>query len=316
MPRIPCNSCLTAIFSLNLPLPDSELLMRQHTEISRLRTALITCAALIAFAANSILCRQALGGSAIDAASFSTIRLVSGAVTLLLLLLCTGRRPSDHRGSWTSGVLLTLYAAAFSFAYLSLSTGTGALILFGSVQATMILSGLRAGERPQLSEWSGFALALAGLIFLVLPGLSAPSPVGSALMALSGIAWGLYSLRGREGGDPALVTADNFLRSVPLIFVLSLVLLPQLHFSSRGIILAVLSGSLASGFGYILWYAALRGMSATLAATVQLAVPVLAAAGGVVFLAEEVSLRLLFAGSAILGGVALAVLGRRGIGPA
>jgi drug/metabolite transporter (DMT)-like permease len=152
---------------------------------------MLTCAALAAFAANSILCRQALGASAIDAASCSTIRLVSGAATLLLLLGVTGRRVSDRRGSWISGAFLTLYAAAFSFAYLSLSTGTGALILFGSVQATMILSGVRAGERPQLPEWSGLALALGGLVFLVFPGLTAPSLAGSALMALSGIAWGI-----------------------------------------------------------------------------------------------------------------------------
>jgi drug/metabolite transporter (DMT)-like permease len=289
--------------------------MRHQIEPSRLRAFMITCAALAAFAANSILCRQALGGSAIDAASFSTIRLASGAATLLLLLRFSGRPVSDCRGSWVSGGLLTLYAVSFSFAYLSLSTGTGALILFGSVQATMILSGLRAGERPQLPEWSGLALALGGLVFLVFPGLTAPPPAESALMALSGIAWGFYSLRGRGGGDPAVVTAGNFLRSVPLVFAISLVMLPQLHLSPLGIILAVLSGSLASALGYILWYAALPMMSATLAATVQLAVPILAAAGGVVFVSEEVSLRLLFAGAAILGGVGMAVLGRRGTGP-
>lgn len=285
--------------------------MHRHPDISGARTAAITCAALAAFAANSILCRLALGGAAIDAASFSTIRLLSGAATLLLLLFSTGRGLSGRRGSWTSAGLLTLYAVAFSFAYLSLGAGTGALILFGAVQATMILHGLRAGERPHPSMWAGLALALGGLVFLVLPGLSAPSPGGSALMAVSGIAWGLYSLRGRGAGDPAATTADNFLRSVPLVLLLSLALLPQIHLSFRGIVLAVLSGSLASALGYILWYAVLPGMSATLAATVQLTVPVLAAAGGVIFLAEEVSLRLLLAGAAILGGVGMAVAGRR-----
>jgi len=214
------------------------------------------------------------------------------------------------RGNWISAAMLFLYAIAFSFAYLSLSAGTGALILFGSVQMTMLLAALRSGERPQLVEWLGIALALGGLVYLVLPGLESPSLLGSSLMVIAGIAWGVYSLRGRGSGSPLADTAGNFIRAVPLILVVLLLSLNSVHLSKPGILMAVLSGAVASGLGYVIWYAALAGLSATRAAIVQLSVPVLAAWAGVVFLAEDLSLRLIVAGALILGGIALAITRR------
>ncbi|MCZ6696823.1 MAG: DMT family transporter [Acidobacteria bacterium] len=279
-----------------------------------MRTAILTTLALIAFAANSILCRMALGRAAIDAASFSTLRLVSGAIMLLLLRSLFNRRGAPgaggaerDRGDWISASMLFLYAVGFSFAYVSLGTGTGALILFGAVQMTMIFSALRSGERPLVLEWIGLTLAVAGLIYLVFPGLSAPSLSGSALMAIAGIAWGIYSLRGRGSVDPLGGTTGNFVRTVPMVIAVSLVMFSHLHISFDGALLAILSGGIASGVGYVIWYAALRGLTATRAATVQLSVPALAAAGGVMFMSESVSFRLTLAGILILGGVGLAV---------
>jgi drug/metabolite transporter (DMT)-like permease len=277
-----------------------------------MRTALLTGLALAAFAANSVLCRLALEGGGIDAASFSTLRLASGAATLVLVAgLTRGFSPRGRGGSWLSGALLFLYAVPFSFAYLSLGAGTGALILFGAVQATMIVAALRSGERPRPLEWLGLASAIAGLVYLVSPGLAAPSPGGSALMALAGAAWGLYSLRGRGSVDPVSATTDNFLRSLPFALLVSLLLLSRLEISPMGTWLAMASGAVTSGLGYVIWYAALRGLSATQAATVQLAVPMLAALGGVLLLSERVSLRLVLGGVLILGGVGLALAGRR-----
>jgi drug/metabolite transporter (DMT)-like permease len=263
----------------------------------------------VAFAANSVLCRLALGHAAIDAASFTSIRLASGAGVLLLITAAVERRtPALGRGNPASALLLFLYAAAFSFAYNGLGAGTGALILFGSVQATMLLFALGSGERPHVSEWAGLALALAGLVYLVFPGLqSAPPLLSSALMTVAGISWGLYSLRGRGAKSPLAETTKNFVLALPLALIINLLMLRNAHVSRRGVMLAVLSGALASGVGYVVWYAALRGLTATRAATVQLAVPVLAAVGGVLFLSERISLRLLLAGVVILGGVALAL---------
>ena len=277
-----------------------------------MKTLLRTGFALVAFAMNSVLCRLALGQSAIDAASFSTIRLSSGAVALLLITLVVKRGivSGTTRGSWASAALLFVYAVAFSLAYINLTAGTGALILFGSVQATMILAALVSGERPRLLEWLGLALALAGLIYLVLPGLKAPPLSSSALMAVAGVAWGFYSLRGRGVKEPLALTTGNFVRAVPLAVAVSLVMLNGLHASSKGVLFAVLSGALASGVGYVIWYSALRGLTATRAATVQLAVPLLAAVGGVALLAEEITLRLLLAAIMILGGVGIALASR------
>jgi len=279
---------------------------------SALKTSLLTALTLIAFAANSLLTRMALGEASIDAASFVTIRLTSGAAMLLAITAFTS--PSkvhikSAKGHWTAAVMLFLYAIAFSFAYLQLAAGTGALILFGTVQVTMILAALKQGEKPTPLEWIGLAVALAGLAYLVSPGLSAPPIVGSALMIVAGIAWGFYSLIGRSAKEPIANTMNNFLRAVPFACGVSLVSLPSLHVSPAGLLLALLSGALASGVGYALWYAALKGLTATRAATVQLSVPVLAAVGGSLFLQESLSVRLAIASLMILGGIGLAVLG-------
>jgi drug/metabolite transporter (DMT)-like permease len=215
-----------------------------------------------------------------------------------------------QRIRFRSALLLFLYAAAFSFAYRELTTGTGALILFGSVQATMLLAALGSGERPRRTEWAGLALALGGLVYLVFPGLAAPPPASSAFMAVAGISWGLYSLAGRGASDPLADTTSNFVLALPLAFAVNLITSGGAHVSTTGVVLAVMSGALASGVGYVVWYAALRGLSATRAATVQLPVPALAAVGGVIFMSESVSLRLLIATAVILGGVALALSGR------
>ena len=278
--------------------------------MTRSRVVLLTLVALIAFAANSILCRLALERTDIDAASFTAIRLVSGALVLWLLAALRSSKP-DMGGSWPSAAALFVYAAAFSYAYVSLETGIGALLLFGAVQATMILAGLRAGERLSGRQTAGLALALGGLVYLLLPGLSAPPLGGALLMLAAGIAWGVYSLRGCGGADPLAATAGNFLRAAPLAIGLGLAALPWLQVDIAGAGYAVLSGALASGAGYAVWYAALRGLAATHAASVQLAVPVIAAAGGAVLLGEPVTQRLVFAAVAILGGITGVVLSRR-----
>lgn len=277
----------------------------------KLQTVLLTALAMIAFASNSLLNRLALGQDAIDPTSYTAIRLASGAAMLFLLASLQRRRNSPFLGgSWLSAAFLFLYAITFSFAYLSLSTGSGALILFGSVQVTMIIVALRSGERPHPTEWIGLFLALGGLVYLVFPGLTAPSPLGSGLMTVAGIAWGFYTLRGRGSGNPLGDTAGNFVYSVPMVLVILMLSFGDISVSSSGVMYAVLSGALASGVGYVIWYAALRGLTGTRAATVQLSVPVITAWSGVVFLAEAVSARLVIAGALILGGIALAVTSR------
>ncbi len=276
------------------------------------RTAGYTTFALIAFAANSVLCRLALGEDTIDAASFTTIRLVSGALVLLVLVGASVKTSAaDDSGSWTSAFMLFLYAVTFSFAYISLNTGTGALILFASVQATMIIFAICKGERLGLMGSLGLFAALAGLTYLVFPGLTAPSPSGAALMAVAGISWGIYSLRGRGSRSPVAVTRDNFLRSTPFVLLISLIFFQDLHITFKGAFFAALSGGLTSAIGYVIWYAALRDHSATSAALVQLLVPVLAALGGVVLLSEALTVRLLLSSAMIIGGVALALTQRK-----
>jgi len=278
---------------------------------SSFQTALLTTLTMIAFASNSLLNRLALGQSTIDAASYTTIRLISGAVMLLAIAaLQRKNEQSILRGSWISAAFLFLYAITFSFAYLSLTAGTGALILFGSVQVTMIIAALRGGERPHFLEWIGLFLALGGLVYLVFPGLAAPSLAGSILMMIAGIAWGFYSICGRGSQNPLADTAGNFIYAVPMVLSIRLLTLNNVHISANGVWLAALSGAVASGVGYVIWYAALRGLTTTRAAIVQLSVPVIAAWGGVVILSEVVSTRLFVAGLLILGGIALAVLGR------
>jgi drug/metabolite transporter (DMT)-like permease len=272
---------------------------------------ILTALAMIAFAGNSLLCRLALRQTAIDAASFTSVRILSGAVCLGIIALIS-RRPLRQAGNWPSALALFGYAALFSFAYLQLTAGTGALLLFGAVQTTMIFWALRKGERLQVAQIAGLALALAGLVALVFPGLSAPPVGAAALMLGAGIAWGVYSLRGKGGGgDPLRATAGNFLRAAPMAVLVSLVMLRSANPDRLGIVYAVLSGAIASGVGYAIWYTALPALKASGAATVQLSVPVLTAAGGIVFLGEPVTLRLAIASIAVLGGIALVILERK-----
>jgi drug/metabolite transporter (DMT)-like permease len=271
------------------------------------RTMLLTSLAMMAFAGNSLLCRAALKNSNIDAASFTTIRLISGALVLCLLVQV---RRGHHigAGNWRSALALFIYVAGFSFAYSSLPTATGALLLFGAVQAVMISYGIWSGERLSKPQLAGLVLALGGFIALMLPGLSAPPLYGSILMLCAGVAWGIYSLRGKGAGDAILVTAGNFLRALPFAIILSILLINSSSFNTAGFCYAVLSGALASGMGYAIWYTVLPALKATHAATLQLSVPVIAALGGVVFLGETLSLRFVFASAAILGGIALIIL--------
>ncbi len=262
--------------------------------------------ALFAFAGNSLLCRAALQHTPIDAASFTTIRLIAGALTLWLLVQFTRRGVKGH-GSWPSALALFAYAAAFSFAYVSLPAGTGALLLFGSVQTGMIGWGLLKGERFKALQWLGLVLALAGLVGLLLPGLSAP-PLGAALLMITaGLSWAVYSLRGKGAGDALRVTAGNFVRTVPVALVMSLLFLNSAQVDAAGALYAIASGALTSGIGYAIWYTALPHLKATSAATLQLSVPVIAAVGGILWLGEPLTLRLLLASLAILGGIALVI---------
>jgi len=276
--------------------------------------AVVTLLTLIAFAANSLLCRMALAPELIDPVSFTAIRLASGAAVLVPLstFVPEARGEEKTAGSWRSSLALFVYAMAFSLAYVSLETGVGALILFGAVQATMIAGGLLSGERPRLAEWLGLLVAMGGLVYLVLPGMTAPDPVGVALMLASGVGWGIYSVRGKGSVAPVAATAGNFVRTVPLALLGVAIAWASLHAERRGAILALASGAVTSGLGYVLWYVALRSLTSTRAAIVQLAVPVFAAAGGIAFLAEEPTMRLGVSSVLILGGVAAAILARRG----
>lgn len=272
------------------------------------RAVFLTGVAMLAFAGNSILCRLALRDGAIDPATFTSVRLVSGAVTLMVIFWVTRRGDSLRaHGSWQSACILFLYAICFSYAYITLSAGAGALILFGFVQATMIAMGLWSGDRPTAPEWLGWLLAFAGLVWLVLPGVEAPPLRGASLMAIAGIAWGIYSIRGRAESDALASTASNFMLTIPLVTVLTAVTVSSADVSSRGITLAVVSGAITSGIGYVIWYAALEYLTAIRAALLQLSVPAIAAAGGVVLLVEPLSLRLLISSALVLGGIGIAL---------
>ena len=281
--------------------------------MSRRQVFVLTLMAMTAFAANSLLCRLALKNTSIDAASFTSIRLISGALALWLIVRMRGNA-HGIAGNWPSALALFAYAACFSYAYISLSVATGALLLFGAVQATMISYGLWHKESLQTRQSFGFICAFGGLVGLLLPGLTAPPLHGSILMLLSGVAWGVYSLRGKSNGnsgDPTHITAGNFLRAVPFAMALSLAMLPSYSMDIAGVWYAVASGALASGVGYAIWYTALRHLKTTSAATIQLSVPVIAALGGVIFLGEAITFRLLIAGSAILGGIALVIMDKK-----
>ncbi len=275
------------------------------------KTVSYTLFALVAFAANSVLCRMALGESTIDASSFTVLRLLSGIVLLMVVLKLTADKESTSaKGSWVSALMLFIYVIAFSFAYISLDTGTGALVLFGAVQITMILISVISGNRLHISEWLGVLIAFTGFVYLVLPRVTTPSFLGFVLMTAAGIAWGIYTLRGRSSMYPLGDTAFNFARTTPLVIALALIAIPTIQLSSEGIILAVMSGTVASGIGYTVWYIALGGLSATEAAVVQLSVPVIAAIGGILFVSEAITVRLVFAAVMILGGILTVVLGR------
>jgi drug/metabolite transporter (DMT)-like permease len=272
------------------------------------RTLALTALAMTAFAGNSLLCRLALQHTAIDPASFTAVRLVSGALVLWALVRWRGQRPA---GDWRSAAALFVYATAFSYAYLSLSAGTGALLLFGAVQATMLGWSLWRGQRLQLGQTAGLVLAMGGLVALLWPGVTAPPPMGALLMLAAGVAWGVYSLRGRGAGDPTAVTAGNFVRAAVLAVPLALAALPWAQVVAAGLLWALCSGAVTSGLGYAVWYTALKGLHPTSSASVQLSVPVLTALGGVAFLSEPLTLHLSLCSAAILGGIACVIAGQR-----
>ncbi len=276
------------------------------------KTFIYTSLALVAFAANSVICRLALKDGAIDPGMFTSIRLASGALVLMLIVFLSQKnRREKSKGSWASAAILFMYAAAFSYAYMSLETGIGALIVFGVVQITMISSSFISGYRMNRLEWIGIILALAGFLYLLLPGATAPSLRGFLLMTISGIGWGLYSLRGKNSKNPLVDTAYNFLRSIPFLLILFYLLIHESNYSTKGVLLALLSGVVTSGLGYTIWYLALKGLNSIQASIVQLLVPVLAAIGGIIFIGEPLSLRLTVASAMILGGILLLILRRK-----
>jgi drug/metabolite transporter (DMT)-like permease len=296
-------------FSMNDPTRvhsgDTVLASERAT---RMRIAALTLVAMIAFASNSVLCRLALAKTGIDPASFTLTRLASGAATLAAISFATGHGGA-RAGSWKAALALFAYAAAFSFAYVSIPAGAGALLLFGTVQATMVIAGLLRGEHLRGFQWFGLAIALAGLAALVAPGVSSPPLIGAGLMMIAGIAWGAYSLLGSRGLDPLAATAGNFLRATPM----ALALVVPMTWGAQplsGLVYAALSGALASGVGYSIWYAALSGLTAAQGASVQLSVPVITAIGGALFLGEPVTVRLMISSFVVLGGIALVILSR------
>jgi drug/metabolite transporter (DMT)-like permease len=281
---------------------------------SATRTVILTAVAMLAFAANALFGRMAMGEGLIDPTSYAAVRTISGAVALCLIAWprwrVRGRNPAD----WRIALMLFTYMIFFAFAYLTMAAGTGALILFGAVQLTMFGAALRAGERFNALSWAGLAAAVGGLIYLVSPGLAAPDPLGAALMAISGVAWGFYSLLGKKAADPLDATANAFIFSVPLVIAVCLMFLGDLRATPTGLLLAIVSGAVTSACGYVIWYAALAGLTAGRAATVQLSVPAITAIGGVLMLSEEITARLVLASVATLGGVAL-VLAQRAAKP-
>jgi drug/metabolite transporter (DMT)-like permease len=276
------------------------------------RILILTLTAMIAFASNSLLCRAALKQTSIDAASFTFVRVFSGAVVLCLIMnlrrMMRTTQSVGIGGNWISALALLLYAAGFSFAYVAVAAGTGALLLFGAVQATMILWGLHKGERLRAIQIFGLIVAMTGLVVLLFPGLTAPPLFGSILMLGAGIAWGVYSLRGKEGKNPVAATTGNFLRAVPFAAAISIVFFRWLDLDLAGVTYAIISGAITSGLGYVIWYTVLPSLKAASAATVQLSVPVLAAAGGILLLGERLTWRYLLASVAVLGGIALVLL--------
>jgi drug/metabolite transporter (DMT)-like permease len=319
--RAPSVKCSETLQPTQL-LQSASIAHRQQSdrqlriELVKPVTLSLVILALIAFAANSILCRLALGAELIDPVSFTSIRILAGAATLLLVSLrasgpSSNRSDASEKTSWTGAVMLYSYAIGFSLAYQHLTAASGALILFGCVQFTMMLSAVRSGETLDAKSWIGFALAVLGLVYLLAPGAEAPNLLGAALMALAGIAWGIYSLLGRGASQPIQMTQRNFLRASAPAILASLVALPMFEVETLGVVYAVLSGSVTSGLGYVLWYQCLPRITASQASIVQLAVPVIASLGGVLLLGEPVGLRLIVASCLILGGIAIAIWRRK-----
>lgn len=277
-----------------------------------MKSFLLTLFALVAFAFNSILCRMALRGDEADPVAFTEVRLISAAATLILISYLSGKAKQVHNGpwNWRSAIFLYAYAICFSFAYIGLSAGTGALILFGTVQMTMIASSIIKGVWPSNKEWLGLCVSVAGLVYLVFPGLESPSLLSSSLMIVAGMAWGAYTLRGKGSKEPLAETTSNFILALFPSLGLVIVFSGKYHITDRGIILAMLSGAVASGVGYTIWYTALKFHTATRAAVLQLSVPVIAAVGGIVFLAETFSTRLLAAGIMIILGIGMTIAAR------
>lgn len=285
-----------------------DMIQNKKTKIIA-QTFVYTFLALSAFAANSVICRLALKEKAIDPGLFTGIRLISGASVLaILVFLSKGDRSSYSKGSWVSGFVLFLYAAAFSYAYITLETGTGALIAFGSVQITMIAYSLISGYKMSVWEWLGVFLSIAGFVYLMLPDAKTPSVSGFILMTISGISWGLYSIRGNDSKNPLNETAFNFLRATPFLMLLLFFISKDANASTKGILLALLSGTITSGIGYTIWYMALKELTSIQASIVQLFVPVLAAIGGVIFVGELISSKLIVASLMILGGILLLIV--------
>lgn len=276
-----------------------------------MRILVLTILAMVAFAANSVLCRIALGRELIDAASFTSIRLASGAFMLALILASKAEIKSTWKFNSLSSLALYTYAICFSFAYIEMTTGTGALILFGTVQLTMILFGVIHGEKSSMVVWCGITLAIAGLVYLVLPGLNAPSISSATLMTLSGLAWAAYSLRGKNSSNPVAETTWNFIGTIPFILITCLLFIWSAEVTIQGVLLAIASGAFASGIGYVIWYAVLPSLSWTTAAIVQLSVPTIAALGGILFMSEDLTSRLIIASIATLGGIAIVIYAKR-----
>jgi len=284
----------------------------KSSNIGYTKTVFYTALALIAFAANSVLARLALGNNAIDASGYTSIRLISGAIVLYLIIQSkASKTDSSEKGSWLSGFILFLYAITFSYAYVSLDTGTGALILFAAVQLTMIILSIYSGNKLHFTEWIGLIISFIGFVYLVFPGADTPSTVGFVLMTLAGISWGFYTVLGKRSKRPLIDNAYNFLKTVPFVLVLLIISFKKENYSLNGIILAIISGGITSGIGYTIWYMALRGLTHVQAAIVQLMVPVIASIGGVLFIAETITPRLTIASLFILGGILIVVIGKK-----
>lgn len=284
-------------------------------------TIIFTSLALVAFAGNSVLCRLALADNQIDAASFTAIRLLAGILVLSILVKLANTRqrqvkPTSKKvKSWLGAIALFIYALSFSFAYIQLNTGTGALVLFAAVQISMLLYAIYSGERLNKTAVVGFLLAVAGFAYLISPNLTSPSLIGFILMTISGIAWAAYTLLGKGANNPLIDTADNFIKTLPLVGLLTILVYlfaqDSMNISSTGLILAITSGAVTSAIGYAIWYAALKNLTATNAAVLQLLVPVIAAIGGIIFANETLTLEFLLASTMLLGGILLVVTSKQ-----